>query len=156
MNEKTVIGWREWLALPGLGVPAIKAKVDTGARTSALHAQDIVVFEAGGVKRVRFGLRPLTRGRGPLLTCIADVADARFVTDSGGHKELRYVIRADVALGGRTAEVELTLTDRQGMLFPMLLGRTALCGAWIVDPERSYTAGKKLARAYGRNNEVNK
>lgn len=148
MNEKAVIGWREWLALPELGIPAIKAKVDTGARTSALYAQDIVVFEALGRKRVRFELRPLYRGRGPLLSCVADVVDERFVTDSGGHKELRYVIEATVALAGRRVSTQITLTDRNGMRFPMLLGRKAMEGVWVVDPGLSYTAGKELSRAY--------
>lgn len=154
MNQKTIIGWGGWLALPELGVPAIKAKMDTGARTSALFAQDIITFESNGKRRVRFGLRPLPKGRGPLLYCIADVADTRLVTDSGGHKELRYVIRTLAVLGGRSWPVDMTLTDRDGMRFRMLLGRTALQEAWIVDPSLSYVTGKELGRVFRAKEEA--
>jgi hypothetical protein len=144
------VGWREWIALPGLGVPGVKAKIDTGARTSALHATAIERFEHDGRDRVRFWVHPLQdrprlpAGRDVLLPCAADIVDARVVTPSSGHKEHRLVIRTTVRLGGREAEIEITLTDRADMRFRMLLGRQALVALGLcVDPRRSYLIGKR-------------
>src|SRR5690606_2902607 len=109
---KRVLGWREWLALPELGIPRIKAKVDTGARTSALHTFRVEPFEADGVARVRFWVHPLQRRETPEICCEADVQDRRLVRDSGGHEELRFVIHTVVALAGDRWSVEVTLTDR--------------------------------------------
>lgn len=149
-GKKIVLGWREWVSLPDLGIPAIKAKVDSGARTSALHAFKLETFTDNGRLRVRFQIHPLQRKKKTVLTCVADVIDYRRVSDSGGHHEMRYVISTPVRIGGTEFDVEITLTDRDTMQFRMLLGRTALAGRIIVDAGVSYRAGRKLRRAYDK------
>ncbi|MFH1672973.1 MAG: RimK/LysX family protein [Pseudomonadota bacterium] len=147
-KHKLTIGWREWLALPELGVPAIKAKVDTGARTSALHTFQIEAFEAQGKLRVRFGIHPLQRRTDIELFCVSDVVDERMVTDSGGHRELRYVIQTPVRIGTMQWPIEVSLTDRDTMLFRILLGRSAIKRRFLVDSARSYQTGRSLAHSY--------
>ncbi|MFZ0452092.1 MAG: RimK/LysX family protein [Desulfatiglandaceae bacterium] len=148
-NDKITIGWREWVRLPGLYIPAIKAKIDTGARSSALHAFNIVEeFQADGRKMIRFAMRPLQRRKNLILNCTADLLERRMVTDSGGHRELRHVIQTPVMLGGKTWPIEITLTHRDTLKFRMLLGRTALRGCYLVDPEKSYLTGRSLAKSY--------
>ncbi len=142
-DERLTIGWREWVALPGLGIDRIKAKIDTGARTSALHGFEIEEFHADGVQRVRFRLHPLQKNNEVEIECVADVVDRRVVRDSGGHQELRWVIRTDILIGAQRWPAEFTLTSRDDMLFRMLLGRTAMKGRALVDPARSYLVGKK-------------
>lgn len=136
------------MALPQLGIPAIKAKVDTGARTSALHAFELEPFEQDGVAKVRFGIHPLQRRNDIMLYCTVDVVDQRVVSDSGGHREKRYVIRTPILVGRAIWTIELTLTDRDTMLFRMLLGRTAMHRRLVIDPSLSYVTGRTLRHAY--------
>ncbi len=137
-NECTNLGWREWLALPKFGIGAIKAKLDTGARSSALHVETLETFRHDGVLQVRFVVRPRRRSM-RLLTCSAVVLDRRAVTDSGGRRAERWFIHAQIALAGQMFVTEINLTDRRAMLFPLLLGRSALEGRFRVDPALSYT-----------------
>lgn len=141
-----MLGWREWLNLPELGLTDIKAKVDTGARTSALHAYDIEPFEEGGAERVRFKVHPQHRSDDLVVECVAEVYDHRPITNSGGQTEERYVIETAVALGGERWPIELTLTTRSDMRFRMLLGREAVRGRMLVDPGRSYLTGRRRPR----------
>jgi hypothetical protein len=139
-----VIGWREWVALPMLGIERIKTKVDSGARTSALHAFAVEVEQRGQQRWVRFGVHPVQRRTEPQIWCEAPVLDQRVVRDSGGHEEERFVIETAVRIGAEMREaVELTLTDRDNMGFRMLLGRTALRGDYLIDPGRSYLTGRR-------------
>lgn len=141
-KEPTLIGWREWLSLPELGIKGIKAKIDTGARTSALHAFAVECFSENNRRMVRFGIHPIQKNTRVEKWCAAEVVDEREVSDSGGHREMRYVIYTPISLGGHTWPIEITLTNRDTMKFRMLLGRSAMTEGFLVDPKSSYKMGK--------------
>lgn len=137
------LGWREWAALPELGIEAIKAKLDTGARTSSLHAFGIELFERDGIPMVRFEVHPEQRSRQGRVRVEAEVLDERWIRNSGGVRELRPVIETDVRIGEETWPIELTLTRRDEMGFRMLLGRQAIRTRAVVDPGSSFRAGRR-------------
>lgn len=140
-KQPEIIGWREWVGLPEFEIPHIKAKVDTGARTSALHTYYVVPFERNGKDWVRFGLHPLQKDSLTCIECEAPVKDIRPVTDSGGHCEERYVIETTLLINGLRFPIEVTLTDRENMRFRMLLGRSALKKGFWVDSSKSFLLG---------------
>jgi len=140
-REKPVIGWREGIALPQLGIEQIKAKIDTGARSSALHAYDVQVFRDNGVEMVRFKVHPIQRDTESEIVAEAPLADQRWVKSSHGRETLRPMIETEVVMMGQRWPIELTLVNRDAMGFRMLLGRQALRGRFAIDPGRSYLAG---------------
>lgn len=142
-SDSKIIGWREWASLPDLGLVAIKGKIDTGAKTSSLHAFDIELVEKGTKTYVNFKVHPLQHDFSVVINCQALLIDRRVVTDSGGHKEERYVIRTAIVLSGLKKRIELTLTNRETMKYRMLIGRAAL-KQFYIDPTQSYLAGKTL------------
>jgi hypothetical protein len=137
-EQLITLGWREWLALPDLGIGKIKAKIDTGARTSALHAYFVEPYKKDGQKRVKFGIHPNQDDTETEIICDAPVLEERKITDSGGHIESRFVIETTVLIGNIPRVIELTLTNRDTMKFRMLLGRTAINNVCNVNPAASY------------------
>ena len=144
----TTIGWREWVQLPELGLPWLKAKIDTGARTSCLHAFSLDTFDKNQERWVRFGIHPHQDDSEFEVYCEARIIDERQVTDSGGHREKRLVISTLLSLGEAQWPIEITLTNRDNMKFRMLLGRTAMEGKVAVNPEASFLLGKPPGRKY--------
>jgi len=141
MSDIVVLGWREWVALPDLGIARLRAKVDTGARSSALHVDAHWRVTERGAPWVGFRLHLGRRVR-QAVEGFAPVHDERDVVDSGGHRSRRVFVRTTLSLAGHTRVIELNLSDRRGMLFPMLLGRSALAGWCSVDPTHSFLHGK--------------
>ncbi|MBF2052038.1 MAG: ATP-dependent zinc protease [Candidatus Sericytochromatia bacterium] len=141
-EDKIQVGWREWLALPELGISWLEAKIDTGAKTSALHAYTLNYFESDVLAYVSFDLHPNRHDTNHSVACQAQVIDQRVVSDSGGHKEKRYVIRTPVQIAGQLWPIEITLTNRENMAYRMLLGREAMRGRLIVDPQAAYLLGQ--------------
>jgi len=142
-KQKAALGWREWLGFPELGIAQIKAKIDTGARTSCLHAFSVEPFDRDGTNWIRFGIHPEQRDTEKEIWCEAPIKDQRLVRDSGGHEELRYVIETMVTIGKDNHSAEFTLTNRDTMKFRVLLGRTTIRGNYVVDPSRSYLQGRR-------------
>ncbi len=140
-KEPLTVGWREWVGLPDLSVRPIKAKIDTGARTSALHAYAIEPFRRSGVLWLRFVLQPMQQSNAFKDACEARAIDQRAVRNSGGGVEKRYIITTLLKLGEESWPIELALTNRDQMGFRMLLGRTALESRALIEPGRSFLLG---------------
>lgn len=137
------IGWREWIGFPHLNIPQLKAKVDTGARTSALHAFKLNYFTENNIPMVRFYIHPRQRKSTPVIQCTAPLKEMRWVSDSGGHREERPVIETLIKIGDLEWPIEITLTSRDDMRFRMLLGRTAMKTKHLtINPSASYLLGK--------------
>ena len=137
----TLIGWREYAALPDLGVEKINAKIDTGAKSSAIHAFKIREVEIDGVAHVEFYLHPRQRRKKPEIHCLLPLADKREIRSSNGQVEERYVVKTRLHLDGRTWKIDLTLTNRDAMGFRLLVGRDALRRKFVIDPGASYLLG---------------
>lgn len=138
MTKIAIIGWREYVDFPELGVSRVKAKIDTGARSSSLHAFDIRRETREGVEWVVFAVHPIQRNDDVVIECAAPLHDERVVRSSSGHEQLRPVIRPKVRVGGRIFRIDLTLASRDMMGFRMLLGREAVRRRFLVDAGHSY------------------
>lgn len=142
-KQKRAAGWREWVGLPSIGVESIKAKLDTGARTSALHAFNIKTYWSKGELWAKFFVHPFQVDDSREIACRARIEDIRTVSNPGGRRQRRLVIRTEIRLGDETWPIDLSLTDRDEMGFRLLIGRTAMHRHLIVDPDRSYLLGKR-------------
>lgn len=150
-HSSTPTGWREWIGLPEAGIEWLKAKIDTGAQTSALHASNVEEFVRDGVDWVRFTLHPWQDSDLDEVVMERPVHDRRAVRSSSGHTEDRLVVRMDLTLCGRTVPAEITLTSRDEMVFRMLIGREALRHGYVVDPAASYLGGRPSREVRRRN-----
>jgi len=146
-NHKRVLGWREWVSLPSLGIVSIKAKLDTGAKTSALHAWDISLRKVDGRQWIRFRVHPMQRDKETSTVCEAPLSDRRWVTNSSGGSERRYIIITELQIGASRWPIELSLTNREAMEFPMIIGREAMRNRVLVDPRASFRAGRHSTKA---------
>lgn len=148
MKKKTIIAWEEWCALPDLGIPAIKLKADTGAKTSALAAANIKLIIKEGETYVSFQIYPIQRNKKIIIDCCAPLIDYRYITSSTGQREKRYVIKTTINLNQEEWLIELTLARRKNLAFRMLLGREAIRkGHLVVDPSKSCLLGKMNKQA---------
>lgn len=142
-HDLPALGWSEWAHLPDLGGFAVLAKLDTGARSCSLHVDAQETWWHQGREWVRFALR--TGVRGPAVQYQLPVADRRVVTSSNGQSRSRIFVRTRLRLDDWEREVELNLADRRALKHPMLIGRSALAGAWLVDPARRFVLGREPA-----------
>ncbi|MBB1149281.1 MULTISPECIES: 30S ribosomal protein S6--L-glutamate ligase [unclassified Myroides] len=158
MVDKLIVGSEEWCSFSTLNIPAIKARVDSGAKTSALHAVNISAFEKDGEKWVKFDVNPLQNNGKTIIHCEAKMVDKRIVKSSSGSRESRYVIKTTLVLGEASWDIELTLTNRDSMGYRMLLGREAMGGRILVDPEKHFLLGQptveKLDEYYNKPKEA--
>ena len=136
--SKTILGWREWVSLPELGIDRIKVKVDTGAKNSALHAYNSSLINKNGEEWIHFDIHPDQNDDATIKSCTARLIDRRWVTNSGGTRERRFVIETPIHIGNREWPIIITLSNRDEMGFRMLLGRSAIKGKFMVDPARSF------------------
>ena len=142
-RNRQIVGWREWVSLPDLGIASVKAKLDTGAKTSTLHAWDRERFEIDGAPWVRFHAHASESERFRPVQCAVPLTDCRWIANPGGTRELRYIITTTVGIGGETWPIELSLTERDDLKFRVLIGREAMRGRLIVDPRRSFRSGRR-------------
>ncbi len=142
-KNRPLIGWREWADLPDFEVEGINAKIDTGAKSSAIHAFRIQETMIDGVEHVEFYLHPVQRRKKPEVFCSAPIADRRVIRSSNGQEEERYVIETRLRLGAKVWTIDLTLTNRDAMGFRLLIGRDALRRKFLIDPGGSYLLGPK-------------
>lgn len=149
-EKKKIVGWREWVGLPDLHIEAINAKIDTGARTSAIHAEEIIIFEKHGKEYVRFTIFPLQRTKRGQVESVAEFVGYRMVKSSSGHISRRPVIRTNLMMGNIKYPIEITLINRDVMGFRMLIGRLALRQRFLVDPSRSYISEKLTLKKKSR------
>lgn len=142
LQNKVIVGSEEWCSFPDLGIPTIKARVDSGAKTSALHAVNIAPFIKNDANWVKFDINPIQNNNKTIIHCEAPLVDKRIVKSSSGYREQRYVIQTIVEIGNSKWPIEMTLTNRDSMGFRMLLGREAMSGRILVDPEQKYLLGQ--------------
>lgn len=141
-SPKRAVGWCERVGFPALGIEAIKAKIDTGARTSALHAYDLEPFSKDGDPWIRFTVHPDGTAKTATQACLARIVGQRMVADTSGRRERRYIIETTLCIGDLLWPIEISLTQRSYMRFDCLIGRTGVRGRFLVDPGRAYLAGR--------------
>ncbi len=156
LSRRPVMGWREWIALPELGISRIKAKVDTGARSSSLHAYDIRVIRRRSGDIVRFKVHPIQRSSRGVVETEARILDERSIRSSSGHASRRFVIETEIEIGGERWPIEMSLTNRDEMGFRMLLGRQAIRRRFVVDPGLSYLVGQVPAKRKKRSTRLHR
>lgn len=144
-DQRLIVGWREWAQLPEFGVELIKVKIDTGAKTSAIHAFDISPFTYMGNDWVQFDIHPIQDNDLIIHTCACPLVDYRWITSSTGHRQRRFVIQTSLRIGGFSSRIEISLANRDEMGFRMLIGRNALKGDLLVDPNHSFLLSHKLS-----------
>jgi hypothetical protein len=142
-SNKLIAGWREWAQLPDLGIELIKVKIDTGAKTSSIHAFDLVTFTLQGTDWVQFDIHPLQENDSIVRRCTAPVVDHRWITSSTGHRQRRFVIHTLLKMGDFSSPIEISLANRDEMGFRMLIGRNALKGQILVDSSHSFLLSHK-------------